>query len=197
MELILISLLTSFLFYDYYLKNKNKNNTTRLDQLIKYLKDNKNILNEIKLNETKNELLIGDDNLYLSFNNNEDIILNINKQKISLKTNDTNKAMINLQKLINESKKIIEKNNLDLTNMYISFNKNKKILNINNKKILLKTNNEEEINKIKNDIQNIIEKEKIKLNDLNKIYDILNKFKNYYYYNKYLKYKNKYLLIKN
>ena len=197
MELILISLLTSFLFYDYYLKNKNKNNNTRLDQLIKYLKDNKNILNEIKLNESKNELLIGDDNLYLSFNNNEDIILNINKQKISLKTNDTNKAMINLQKLINESKKIIEKNNLDLTNMYISFNKNKKILNINNKKILLKTNNEEEINKIKNDIQNIIEKEKIKLNDLNKIYDILNKFKNYYYYNKYLKYKNKYLLIKN
>jgi hypothetical protein len=165
METSIILLISGFLFYKLIINNNEPSKVTRLDQLIKHLIDKHSInkdywddVNHIKLNKNENGLLIGNDEYYLSFNNNEDIILTIDNIKISLKTQDTTEAKNNLKKIINETLEII--------------------------------------NKKTNENQEKIEQEKIKLNKLNHIYDLLDNFKNYYYYNKYLKYKNKYLSYK-
>ena len=72
------------LIYGLLFNNNNNNNNTRLDKLIEYLKqykliNNKNWdnINNLKLNEN--------DNIYLSFNNNN--------KNISLETIDTNEAL--------------------------------------------------------------------------------------------------------
>ena len=207
METSIILLISGFLFYKLILNNNEPSKVTRLDQLIKHLIVNHSInkdywddVNHIKLNKNENGLLIGNDDYYLSFNNNEDIILTIDNIKISLKTQDTTEAKKNLKKIINETLEIINKETEKLNNLYLSFNTNDTIVNIDNKKISLKTDNikdaTEKINIIKDEKQKKIEQEKIKLNKLNHIYDLLDNFKNYYYYYKYLKYKNKYLLYK-
>jgi hypothetical protein len=168
MILSIIGLICAFLFYDY-LKNQNNVETvnyTRLDQLIKHLKEYHSInntdwneINHIKLTNDSNGLLLGNNESNLSFVNNENITLHINDEKISLNT-------INTYEAIDKLKELIE-------NLKTTINENKLITNTQ-----------------------LVEENTNKLNKIIFIYDILNDFRNKYYYNKYLKYKNKYLLLK-
>ena len=119
------------------------NDNTRLNKLIKYLKENNLInnknwdnINHLKLNDSENELLIGNDDIYLRFND-KDIILNYYNHNISLETIDTKEALIKIKKIIKTSNDIIEDITLLLDNIYISFNNNDYILNIDNKRIRL------------------------------------------------------------
>ena len=98
---MIIILLSKFLF-------KQNDKLTKLDMLIKHLKEEKHFsspyewdhINHFKLNEDNSGILLGDDNTYLSFTNDEDIILNIDNKKISLKSKDANIALKELENLI-------------------------------------------------------------------------------------------------
>lgn len=167
MNLSIIALIGAFLFY--YFKNKDTVETvsyTRLDQLIKHLKEHHHItndkwneINHIKLTDDKYGLLVGNNDSHVSFINNEYITLHLNDEKISLNTIDTIEAIKKLEELIENIKETIDENKL-----------------INNTKL--------------------IEENTIKLNKVIYVYETLNQFRSIYYYNKYLKYKKKYLLAK-
>ena len=137
MDLTLISLIGGLLFYNL-IRNKKTVNYTKLDQIIKHLKENHSInntewdKNHIKLSDDNNSLLIGDNDVHLIFNKNENIILYLNNEKISLDTIDTSIAVNKLQKLIDETKEAIELNKLTNDNKLMEENINKlnKINNI-------------------------------------------------------------------
>ena len=133
MNLALIALISGFLFYNL-IKNKKyieTGNYTKLDQLIKHLKENHSInniewnKNHIKLSDDNNGLLIGDNDTHLIFNNNENIILYFNNEKISLNTIDTSNAINKLQQLIDETKETIDLNKLTNDNKLMEENINK------------------------------------------------------------------------